>query len=141
MYIGAAKVPLRRIYVHRGIMESKLRRGRGWRGARAMIFDEVRIRSCPLGEMLALERELIQKHTPKYNIIHNPKPHKWADASMPVTLTVGRTKLVIGAKPQRPVIERRELYVVPEPIYVPPPPVPKPPMSRAYWNAPLERRI
>lgn len=67
VYVGQSKTMLMRIYRHRnGVGNSERARASG-----GITFDEVQVRPCRVELLDELERSLIAKYEPKYNVLHN----------------------------------------------------------------------
>ncbi len=80
VYVGQSKSLYSRIYSHRYYWNKA--RGKPRRlstvpwmvdEVKAMKFDSVHIKSCAIGDLDRVERELIQKYNPRYNSNHKPK--------------------------------------------------------------------
>lgn len=79
VYIGKSKSMYSRIYNHRNLWVQS-RRGKNseypsWlpQSVKGMLFDGVLIRPCPIEALDALEKELIQRYRPKYNIVYKTR--------------------------------------------------------------------
>lgn len=71
VYVGKAKTLLSRVAAHRS-MWGKARRGQAipdWIPIKGILFDECFIRTCRTDQLDALEREMINKYKPKFNIL------------------------------------------------------------------------
>lgn len=107
VYVGKSKSMYSRVYSHRN-QWNNARRGKAgpsWLPAsvKAILFDEVYIRPCSLEALDALEREMIDRYKPKYNIVHKTKEK----VSVPITLNVGGVLLALNAHIKPPEIVRR----------------------------------
>lgn len=74
VYIGQSRMPIQRIYAHRstwGKKKSDEWRRMGKTPVKAVIFDEVFLLKTAMEDLDRVEREMIQKHRPKYNVQHN----------------------------------------------------------------------
>ena len=74
VYVGQSVKPCARIATH--VVQRGKSRKQSWgsKALPAMKFDSVQIRPCMLGELDALEKELIERFQPKYNIKQKPIP-------------------------------------------------------------------
>lgn len=71
VYVGQAQLMLGRVYSHRVAWGSKKRKPiTSVIPAKGMLFDQIFVRPCQLGEANALEIELIKQHHPRYNMQH-----------------------------------------------------------------------
>lgn len=70
IYIGKAKVVLHRVYAHRNALE-RMRKGKP---VSAVPFSGILIMPCALSDLDRLEREMIKKYEPRYNLRLIPKP-------------------------------------------------------------------
>jgi excinuclease UvrABC nuclease subunit len=101
VYIGKARRLLARLYAHRNLLE---RKRSGVRGIKAVAFSKVRVFPCAEVDLDRVERELIERHRPKYNTQY-VKPMPTGET---IKLTIGGIDLEIGGVRARPVvIERR----------------------------------
>lgn len=72
VYVGKSKELYTRIYTHRTNYKA-LRKGKvlpPWMRVRAINFDQVMVRPCAVGELDALEVEMINHYKPKFNILY-----------------------------------------------------------------------
>jgi len=70
VYIGQSTQPLVRLFQHQLKAGERLYRRTHARGVERFPFDQVFIRSCTLAQVNQIEKDMIQKHWPKYNIAH-----------------------------------------------------------------------
>lgn len=73
VYVGQSRKLFQRITTHctaRGKKKHKL----NGRGVIGLVFNQIWVRQCPLAEVDALEKELIQRYQPKYNEKHVTVP-------------------------------------------------------------------
>jgi hypothetical protein len=70
VYIGQSTIPLIRIMQHRLRSGERIGKRKMGRGIERFPFDRIMIRTCTLNEINKLEREMIVKYQPKYNIHH-----------------------------------------------------------------------
>lgn len=103
IYVGKSKSMIARINSHRSIWAAK-RRGRkvaDWLPIPGLLFDEIHIRPCHVDRIDALEREMIDRYKPRYNI--NLQTGEKIKA--PLALTINGVSLTVNAP--RPFVERR----------------------------------
>lgn len=104
IYVGKSKAMLARINAHRKAFADK-RKGEGWiaekLGIPGLRFDEVHVRTCPAHEVDALEREMIDKYKPRYNVQLKTS----LAIRAPITLNIGGAVIGLNKPIQR--IERR----------------------------------
>ena len=75
VYVGKSKNMLTRIYSHRhvyGDRRGKRKQFPSWYPIKGILFDRVWVRPCPLDQMDSLEREMIARYRPRYNILLVP---------------------------------------------------------------------
>lgn len=102
VYVGQASLMLGRVYKHRVAWGSKSRKPiTGAIPAKGMLFDQIMIRPCQLGEANELEKALIKQYQPRHNIQHK--------SSIPPELgdLIARIVARGGIAPAAPRIERR----------------------------------
>lgn len=78
VYIGKAKVMLTRIYSHRKAWGDRRQRPANrelpeWFPIKGIMFDSVSVLPVEPAHVDRIERELIQRYQPRYNIQHKPK--------------------------------------------------------------------
>lgn len=69
VYVGKSKAMLVRIYSHRALAR---KRAPAWLKVRGVVFDQVLVQPCHPDRVDDLEQALIRRHSPRYNIQHNP---------------------------------------------------------------------
>lgn len=74
VYVGQSKCMLVRIYTHRSLAR---RRVPSWLPIRGVVFDKVEVIPCHPDRINALEKALIELHTPVYNKAMNPDPSEY----------------------------------------------------------------
>ena len=97
IYVGRSKAAWQRIYAHRSTA-SRAARGKTiptWLPAKGFVFDQVWIRPCGLGELEAVEAQMIERYKPRYNesLKSNLK------VNQPVTLRVGALTIPLNHPP------------------------------------------
>lgn len=74
VYIGKSKELVRRLYEHRlaylNFRAGKRRKVHPFSQAKAVLFDDILIRPCPMEELDAMEQALIAEFQPKINVKH-----------------------------------------------------------------------
>ena len=105
VYVGKSKSLYARIYTHKhfGNRAAKGKAIPSWLPVKGIQFDEVHIRSCSLEALDALEREMIDRYRPRYNIAM--KNNLAARPAFP--LTIRGVALTLNESPPRPQVERR----------------------------------
>ena len=105
IYVGKSKSLYSRIYTHKhfGNRVAKGKAIPSWLPVKGIQFDEVHIRSCSLEALDALEREMIDRYRPRYNIAM--KNNLAARPAFP--LTIRGVALTLNESPPRPQVERR----------------------------------
>ena len=74
VYVGQSRMPIQRIYAHRSTWGKKKAdewRRMGRAPVKAVIFDEVFLLRTGLENLDEIERQMIQRYRPKYNVHHN----------------------------------------------------------------------
>lgn len=103
IYIGQAKRLYSRVYAHRYNWAAKQKgRNQDWLGIRGFAFDEVLVFPCPLHRLAGLEREMIARYQPRYNITMRN-----ARSTEEFTIKVAGKEIVVNAKPKTIGLERR----------------------------------
>ena len=104
IYVGKSKSMLTRIYTHKNIWAQKRRPGSvvpSWLPVPGIMFDEVHIQPAPLDKLDELERAMIDRYRPRYNV--------QLKASTPIRreipLTINGVALTLNKNLER--IERR----------------------------------
>jgi excinuclease UvrABC nuclease subunit len=69
VYIGQSAMPLVRIFQHKLKAGERIYRRTHGRGVERFAFDQIYIRTCTPRQVNELEKEMIVKHQPKYNIL------------------------------------------------------------------------
>jgi excinuclease UvrABC nuclease subunit len=70
VYIGQSTQPLVRLFQHRLKAGERVCQQKAGKRIERFPFDQIYIMSCTLAEVNQVERRLIAKHQPKYNILH-----------------------------------------------------------------------
>jgi hypothetical protein len=74
VYIGKSKQPLTRLYAHANARGKRLPKPVGYRTERfGIVFDAMWFRPCMLGQLDALEVEMIRVYQPRHNVKDKPK--------------------------------------------------------------------
>ena len=107
IYVGKAKCMNSRIDAHRRAWREK-RQGHGWIGEKLGIpglqFDAVHIRPVPKHMLDAVEREMIDRYRPRYNV----QLKSSLAIRAPISITIGSTAVVMNQTlPPGPRFERR----------------------------------
>ena len=106
IYVGKSKAMIARIGAHRRAWIDK-RKGNAWTtevlGIPGLKFDEIHIRAVPLHLLDEVEREMIDRYKPRYNVQLKTS----AKIAAPITLTVAGVALSLNALQTRVVVERR----------------------------------
>ena len=108
IYVGKSKAMLARIGAHRRAWIDK-RKGKAWLteslGIPGLLFDEVHICPTPLHLLDQIEREMIDRYKPRYNIQLKTSQK----IAAPIAITVAGIALTLNgpSAPTRPLIERR----------------------------------
>lgn len=104
IYIGKAKSMLARLNTHRRKWADKRKGNKlaDFIPIPGLLFDEVHIRPCTIETIDALEREMIDRYKPKYNIKLQTRT-----ISAPIRLVVGGRELMLNTPPPAPKSERR----------------------------------
>lgn len=74
VYVGQSRMPIQRLYAHRsswGKRKADEWRRMGKKAVKAVIFDEVHILRTAIEDLDEVEREMILRYRPKYNVHHN----------------------------------------------------------------------
>lgn len=98
IYVGKSKAMLARINSHRSIWAAK-RKGRtvpDWLPIPGLLFDEVHIQPCRLDQIDRLEREMIDRYKPRYNVQLKSSQKSRA----PVSLVLNGIALQLNASAQ-----------------------------------------
>lgn len=99
VYIGQSALPLIRVFQHRLKTGERIKSsGRIER----FPFDQIYIRPCLPKYINALEREMIQKHQPRFNIAH-----KYEKINIRALVEACMPPINLGVHPTQPRIERR----------------------------------
>lgn len=102
VYVGKSKVMLGRIYSHR-VQWGARRKHRGavpW-APKGVLFDDVWVRPCPLGQVDELERAMINLYKPKNNIHFMRGEHVGIDvANIVAGVLAGRVPSAPPPKPE-----------------------------------------
>lgn len=110
VYIGKATRLLARIYAHRYAME-RAKRGQLMYSMKEVHFSKVTVFPCAASDLDRVERELIAKHNPRYNVKLRTIPARKVPSrfeTRPVRINVGGTELVLGVGvPNERAIARR----------------------------------
>jgi excinuclease UvrABC nuclease subunit len=99
VYVGKSNQMLRRVYEHRNNRMKWLQREPGWTKLKSIPFDDVFVMPVEETRLDEVEREMIAKYRPKYNVLLVPKV-----AQLP-PLTING--VIIGAQRPQFHIERR----------------------------------
>lgn len=107
IYVGKSRAMIARINTHRRAWIDKRKGAKSWLtdslGIPALLFDEIHIRPCPPHKLDEVEREMINRYKPRYNVqLKTPEKVK-----VPISLTVSGVVLALNAQTQRVVVERR----------------------------------
>lgn len=107
VYVGKSKSMYSRIYTHRNLW-NQARRGKAapnWlpTSVKGILFDEVHIRPCSLEAIDGLEKEMINRYKPKYNIALKDKEK----VASPFTIKIGNVCLMVNAHAKPTGIHRR----------------------------------
>lgn len=107
IYVGKSKSMIGRINAHRRAWIDK-RKGKAesWianaLGIPGLLFDEIHIRPTPLHLLDAVEREMIDKYKPHYNVQLQTN----AKIKAPINIVIGALTLQMNA-PHSPLVTRR----------------------------------
>lgn len=104
IYVGKSKSMLARVNTHRKKWVDKRKGNKlaDFIPIPGLLFDEIHIRPCRLDEIDALERQMIDRYKPKYNVRLQTKT-----ISAPVRLVIGAREVMLNASPPAPKLERR----------------------------------
>lgn len=108
IYVGKSRSMIGRINTHRRIWIDKRKGKESWindtLGIPGLMFDEIHVRAVPLHLLDAVEREMIDRYKPHYNVQLKTS----AKITAPITVTIAGRTLALNA-PARvgPIIERR----------------------------------
>jgi excinuclease UvrABC nuclease subunit len=106
IYVGKSRSMIARINAHRRAWIDK-KKGQAWLteslGIPGLQFDEIHIRPCPLHQLDALEREMIDKYKPRYNtqLVTSGK------IKAPIQITVGGVTVAMNVQRQSAVVVER----------------------------------
>lgn len=96
IYVGKSKAMIARVNAHRKAWADKRRKNESWindaLGIPGLLFDEIHIRPCPLHDLDRLEREMIDKYKPHYNI--QLRTH--GSIRAPITVVIGSCVLELN---------------------------------------------
>lgn len=99
IYVGKSKAMIGRIDAHRKAWSQKRRKGESWvteaLGIPGLLFDEIHIRPCPIHDLDRLEREMIDRYRPHYNVNLVPK----GTIRAPITVVIAGRSLTLNAGP------------------------------------------
>lgn len=105
IYVGKSKSMIGRINAHRKAWVAK-RKNESWisdvLGIPGLMFDEVHIRPAPLHDLDRLEREMIDKYKPHYNV----QLRTQGAIRAPISIVVAGLSLQLNA-PYQPLVSRR----------------------------------
>lgn len=105
IYVGKSKSMIGRINTHRRAWIDR-RKKESWvtevLGIPGLMFDEIHIRSCPLHLLDRLEREMIDKYRPHYNI----QLRSNGEIRAPITLVIAGQALTLNARHEPRVLRR-----------------------------------
>lgn len=94
VYVGQSKTMLNRLYQHRTLWGSRTRKKVGdYVPIKGVPYDEVLVRPCAVEKLDALERELIDRYRPQYNIKHKHVEK----VQTPITFVVSGTPIAMIA--------------------------------------------
>lgn len=97
VYVGQTKCLAERLYRHRSNMNSSRKRYPWEPRSNKMTFDGAHIRPCMIEDLDRLEREMIARYHPRYNIHHKPPQH--ATLLAPVDVAFGDMTFQLNAAP------------------------------------------
>lgn len=93
VYVGQSKTMLVRVYTHRNLAR---KRPQPWMSIRGVVFDEVLVKVVHPDQLDAVERALIERYRPRYNVVHNP--------AAPLVGIPNITRRFTGDSPAQPAI-------------------------------------
>jgi excinuclease UvrABC nuclease subunit len=103
VYIGKAMNGLTRLYTHQYNWR-RYQQGKRLHFGRAMEFDGICVWPSDAKHLSALEAEMIEQYKPK----HNTQLKRPGKVTVPIVLTLGKTKFVLNRAPSAPfALERR----------------------------------
>lgn len=102
VYVGQSKAIISRVNSHR---TNRGARTPLWMktAVRGITFDEVHILPCGPDDRDRVEREMIDRYRPKFNLIHNHR----GPMSAPIPLRIGDTVIMLQPRPQFEPVGRR----------------------------------
>lgn len=107
IYVGKSRAMIARVNAHRRAWIDRKRK-ESWisesLGIPGLLFDEIHVRAVPKHLLDDVEREMIDKYKPRYNVQLKTS----AKIRAPINLTIQGIQLTLNAPPPpRPTIERR----------------------------------
>lgn len=97
IYVGKSRSMIGRIDAHRKAWRQKRAKGEAWiteaLGIPGLLFDEVHIRPCPIHDLDRLEREMIDRYRPHYNVNLVPK----GTIRAPITVVIAGRQLTLNS--------------------------------------------
>ena len=107
IYVGKSRAMIARINTHRRAYIDKRKGAKSWLtdslGIPALLFDEIHIRPTAPHLLDEVEREMIDKFKPSYNVQLKTSEKIRA----PIALTIAGQVFTMNARPPAPIIERR----------------------------------
>lgn len=106
IYVGKSRSMIGRINAHRKAWTDK-KKGNAWLtealGIPGLQFDEIHICPCPLHLLDQLERQMIDKYRPRYNV----QLRASGVVKAPIGIVVNGVSVTLNAKPQHTVVVER----------------------------------
>lgn len=100
IYVGKSKAMIARVNAHRRAYADRKKR-ESWvtevLGIPGLHFDEVHVLPCPLHLLDALERQMIDKYKPRYNI----QLQSGQKIRAPITVVVAGQSITLNQSPER----------------------------------------
>lgn len=107
IYVGKSRAMIARINTHRRAWIDKRKGAKSWLtdslGIPALLFDEIHIRPVAPHLLDEVEREMIDRYKPRYNV----QLKSSAKIRAPISITIQGVALALNAQAPRVVVERR----------------------------------